>query len=769
MSENFIDWYAGLSDTESTVLIVQKKTSVDNKPAFPAYLPDRYHPSWPSAYGNTGLYVRERFERGRPSASRANIDRCCVLVLDDIGTKAKAPPLAPTWVMETSPDNFQWGFAFRREARPLAGEYEAAIRAIAEAGYTDEGAINAVRNWRLPGSRSMKPGPEGEFRAVLHEFHPSREYTLAEICDALGVVPGEVDTATMRGVRLTSDGGVSDNVYQWLVSQSLVLSAPNGEGWAGVVCPNAEAHTDGAVEGRYAPEVRAFTCFHGHCQHLDSRAFLDWVAAQGGPREVPGIRAELLVESQRRVREVLTPSAAFPDTASAVVQEVERRERGRLDRSEWWTRYAYVQAGDSFFDLYERSEISRPTFNALYRHIACKSVRTGRPCEASISYDESRQEMGGRALAGTTYAPGEGELVARDGLVYGNLWQDARPVGVAGDVTPWLEHAERLIPVASEREHVYDVLAFKVQNPRVKINHAILHAGLPGAGKDSLYAPFLYAIGGSERNRNVAIVDGDGATGAFHYWMLSEVIVLNELRESEGNARRALANKLKPIIAAPPAYLDVNRKMLHPISIPNRALVLAFSNEAVPIQLDSADRRWFCLKTHAARMTDSESSELWDWYEAGGFEAVTAWLRARDVSAFNPSAVPAMTDYKATLVGAGRSFSESYLVDLIEARMGEFAAGVVMGPWQAVCDRLQAAAPGSSRLHHHALLHALQEAGWADLGMVASREYGTKRHLFCAPGLADKPKSELRRIAEQAAVGGGVLAGIAGLKKDAAP
>lgn len=764
----FIDWYAGLATGDETPLIVQQKISSDNSKTWTAYLPHRYHPSWVSAYGNTGAFRLDRFERGRPAAKASNCDRCLVLVLDDIGTKSRAPDLAPTWVMETSPGNYQWGYAFRDAERPTTGEFQAAISAMAAAGYTDEGATNPVRNWRLPRSRSLKAGPAGDFEARLVSFDPDRRFSLPELCAALDVAPEEASTARQVSVTLEDDG--TDEVLAWLVSQGLVLSRPNADGWLSVACPNAAEHTaGGAPEARYLPSGRAFHCFHAHCGALTSQVFLDWVAEQGGPKAEAGIRAELLVSKMRSTIALLTPTAAFPDTAKAIVEEVERRERGRVERAEWWTRYAYVQAGDSFFDLVERTEVSRQTFNALYRHITCKSVRTGRPCEASISYDENRQEMGGRALAGTTYAPGEGELVARDGLVYGNLWQDARPVGVPGDVTPWLDHAERLIPVASEREHVFDVLAFKVQNPRVKINHAILHAGLPGAGKDSLYAPFLYAIGGPERNRNVAIVDGDGATGAFHYWMLSEVIVLNELRESEGNARRALANKLKPIIAAPPAYLDVNRKMLHPISIPNRALVLAFSNEAVPIQLDSADRRWFCLKTHAARMTDSESSELWDWYGRGGFEAVTAWLRARDVSAFNPSAVPMMTDYKATLVGAGRSFSESYLVDLIEARTGAFAAGVVMGPWQSVCDRLQAASPGSSRLHHHALLHALQEAGWTDCGMVASRDYPTKRHLFCAPGLADKPKSELRRIAEQASAGGGVLAGIAGLKKDAAP
>lgn len=758
----FIDWYAGLATGDETPLIVQQKIGSDNQRTWIPYLPSRYHPAWVSAYGNTGAFRIDRFERGRPAAKAANCDRCLVLVLDDIGTKVKTPPpLAPTWIMETSDGNYQWGFAFKPDERPTTGEFQAAITAIAAAGYTDDGAINPVRNWRLPGSRSLKEGPSGQFPARLVEFHPDRFFTLPAICDALGVVPGEVDTARPVSVTLPDDG--TDEVLAWLTEQKLVLSRPNADGWLSVVCPNAAEHTAiGAPEARYLPSGRAFHCFHAHCSHLTSQVFLDWVAEQGGPHAEAGLRADLLVSRMRDALALLRPTPEFPDVAQEVVAEVERRERGRADRADWYRRYAYVEASDGFFDLVDQRELTRASFNALYRHVACKSVRTGRACEASIAFDESREASGSRVLAGVTYAAGEGVLCARDGLVYGNVWVDARRPGAPGDAGPWLAHAERLVPDPAEREHIFDVLAFKVQNPRVKINHAILHAGLPGAGKDSLYAPFLYAIGGPERNRNIATVDGESVGAAFHYWLLSEVIILNELRESEGNARRALANKLKPIIAAPPAYLSVNRKMAHPIEVPNRALVLAFSNEAVPIQLDSADRRWFCIKTHAERMSVRESDALWDWYHAGGFDAAAAWLRARDISTFNPSAPAPLTDFKATLIGAGRSFSESYLVDMLEARVGEFSSGVVLGPWQNVCDRLQGAAPGSTRLHHHALLHALQEAGWVDCGMVKTPEFPTKRHLYCAPGLADKRKSDLRRIGEQAASGTGALASIRG-------
>jgi len=53
------------------------------------------------------------------------------------------------------------------------------------------------------------------------------------------------------------------------------------------------------------------------------------------------------------------------------------------------------------------ARLSRGTFNALFRHIDCKSIHNvKRKIEASASFDENRQAKGAKALAGITYAAG---------------------------------------------------------------------------------------------------------------------------------------------------------------------------------------------------------------------------------------------------------------------------------------------------------------------------------------------------------------------------
>ena len=313
----------------------------------------------------------------------------------------------------------------------------------------------------------------------------------------------------------------------------------------------------------------------------------------------------------------------------------------------------------------------------------------------------------------------------------------------------WLDHVARMIPDAREREHVLDVMAFKLQHPDQKINHAVLHIGHPGSGKDTMWQPFLWGIGG-ESLSNIAIVRNEEITSQWGYALESEVMVFEELRQSEAKDRRALENHLKPIIAAPPEFLQVNRKGLHPYQALNRIFVLAFSNERVPLSLPSDDRRWFVTFSSAERMTEAEGVAIWNWYKSGGIESACAWLYARDVSAFNPGAAPPMTEAKAIMVEQGRSTAESYLVELMQGRVGEFAAGVAASPFYALCDRLSGGAPTGVRVPQAALLHAFREAGWIDCGHVGTREFQTKKHIFCAPDMVDVPKSELRRLVEQA-------------------
>ena len=175
---DLIEFYQNLAPEGETALIVRQKPQLKDgelqfhadgaiKCTWPAYLPSRGVQTGQAWYGNTASFIIDRFTEGKPSASAAHCEYVLVMVLDDVGDPLKAPnlpSLPPTWIIETSPGSFQWGYVFSEQ--PTKGEYAAAIRAVADAGYTDPGACNPVRNFRLPGSVNLKPG-KNNFEAQL--------------------------------------------------------------------------------------------------------------------------------------------------------------------------------------------------------------------------------------------------------------------------------------------------------------------------------------------------------------------------------------------------------------------------------------------------------------------------------------------------------------------------------------------------------------------------------------------------------------------------
>lgn len=428
-------------------------------------------------------------------------------------------------------------------------------------------------------------------------------------------------------------------------------------------------------------------------------------------------------------------------------QTLAEHDVSQLAPADWFKRFVYVAEGDLFFDVQTHQDYSRQTFNALFRGTPCYSVHNkARRIEAATFFDENRAAMGSYVANALTYAPGETELLKKAGVGYVNKWKDSRPAAASGDVSLWLNHLHRMIPADFEREHVLNVMAYKRQNPQRKINHAVLHTGIPGGGKDTLWAPFLWAIGGGSL-KNIAVARAEEVAGSWGYTYESEVIVLNEIRYRKGDDRRAMENNLKPVIAAPPELLLVNKKQQHPYYVVNRIFVLAFSNDRAPITIPADDRRWFVIWSQAPRLPDDEAARLWDWYGKGGFEAVAGYLDARDVSAFNPGAVPPLTDAKLAMVDLGMSGGEAFIADMVRQRRGVFARGVIGSPWSEVLSGIAAGTDGH-KPSRETLFVALRESGWKDIGRVMSREHQTPKHLWVAPELADRSKSEIRAIAE---------------------
>ena len=123
------DYFTGLAPKGETALIVKQintgKFHADGEPKYtwPAYLPSHKRKEGESWFLNTGSFIRDRMPN-KPSASVANCTHVLFLMIDDIGTTkiydgvevvVKTPPVKPTAIVETSPGNYQYWYAYREQ------------------------------------------------------------------------------------------------------------------------------------------------------------------------------------------------------------------------------------------------------------------------------------------------------------------------------------------------------------------------------------------------------------------------------------------------------------------------------------------------------------------------------------------------------------------------------------------------------------------------------------------------------------------------------
>jgi hypothetical protein len=277
-----------------------------------------------------------------------------------------------------------------------------------------------------------------------------------------------------------------------------------------------------------------------------------------------------------------------------------------------------------------------------------------------------------------TWAPGEpvlirdklmleGGWVERPGAAAFNLYHP--PIVEPGDpelAGRWLEHVRFVYP--DEAEHIVDWLAHRVQRPERKVNHALLLGGAPGIGKDTLLEPVKYAIG-AWNFREASPIQ---VLGRFNGFLRAVILRISEARDLGEFDRFKFYDHLKAYSAAPPDTLRVDEKNLREYQIQNCCGVIITTNHKTDgIYLPPDDRRHFvCWSTRTIdepKFQNGYWRELYGWYCDGGMAHVAAYLKHRDISAFDPSAPPAKTEAFWAIVTSNQAPEEGELADLIDS------------------------------------------------------------------------------------------------------
>lgn len=283
-----------------------------------------------------------------------------------------------------------------------------------------------------------------------------------------------------------------------------------------------------------------------------------------------------------------------------------------------------------------------------------------------------------RTVEQMTWMPGVAQLI-RDRVVSGGGWRNEpgytcynlyRPPEVEpGDpsaAAPWIDHVQFLY--GSEAGHIIKWLAQRIQQPGVKINHALVLGGEQGIGKDTLLEPVRYAIGAW----NFSEITPVALLGRFNKFVRSVILRISEARDLGDMNRYAFYEHSKMYVAAPPEVLPVDEKNVAEYYIPNVCGVIITSNHKTDgIYLPAEDRRHFVAWSE--RTLDEIGPDYWTdlytWFENGGNRHVAAYLQTLDLSGFDPKAPPPKTPAFWDIVNANRAPEDAELADVLD-KMG---------------------------------------------------------------------------------------------------
>jgi len=225
-----------------------------------------------------------RWHGGRVHSRLRDLRRAYVLPLDDIGTKSRAPSVEPSYILETSEGNYQYGYLL--EPYDVSNDrganyYDGCLRAMAEAGYNDQGCIGAHRMIKMPGAINHK----NKFVTRVTKWSPELRYSLKKLMKQFGVKAQRVSRKSAAEGHVSDLRNVKDPLYDWLVERGV---KGHNDTFVYITCPWEFEHSSrGVVSGTgyspldYGVEGRQFKCMHGHCAQRGMAELLQWAATQG--------------------------------------------------------------------------------------------------------------------------------------------------------------------------------------------------------------------------------------------------------------------------------------------------------------------------------------------------------------------------------------------------------------------------------------------------------------------------------------------------------
>lgn len=302
-----------------------------------------------------------------------------------------------------------------------------------------------------------------------------------------------------------------------------------------------------------------------------------------------------------------------------------------------------------------------------------------------------------------------------------NTYKPPIITAAAGDVSPFLQHLELIMPDANDRRILLDYLAHNIKFPGRKIPWAPVIQSAEGAGKGVFKAIVRHCMGQSYTHFPNAKELADSGS-KFNAWMRHKTFILAD--EIKVDDRRDMIEVLKPMITE--EHIEVQAKGFDQKIEDNFANWAFFSNYKDCIPTDANSRRFalFFLSIQstadmvARGMGDTYFKGLYDWLRADGLAHIAHYFQTYEIAEGEIAMRAPDTSSTAEAVVMSRTPLEALVIEHSEAGAPGFAGGWVS------CVAVQNAAreQGMKRPQTRTVQTVLEKLGYVRCGK-APRAY----------------------------------------------
>lgn len=257
-----------------------------------------------------------------------------------------------------------------------------------------------------------------------------------------------------------------------------------------------------------------------------------------------------------------------------------------------------------------------------------------------------------------------GRVISNNGQTSINLYTPPSIKPQAGDVSPFLEFMEYLVPDAKDRHEVLRWCATLIGRPEVRMLYALLMISeTQGVGKSTLSERVLAPLVG---HQNVSFPSAATiADSPYNEWLAEKrLVVIGEIYE--GHSWKT-ANKIKPYITD--RHLDVDIKYERAYKIDNWAHFVAASNSYGALKIEQSDRRWLIPRVTESKWPEKKFNAFIGWLDSGGLSIIMHWAKHEWSDYVRNGEDAPMTTSKQEMIEGSRSEATRMAADLANALM----------------------------------------------------------------------------------------------------